>query len=273
MKDVDLTRFSEIANRIALINQYKEFLYNAGGFNAHSVGQGSQYATNGNIVQQQSASQNQGEPFMETHRRVVEAAMNRLMNVARLYYKDNPQELKYVLSPSSLIELENGYPFWYSYFNIKLENSGRAARQVEMLKQYIQAFIQNGMKPRDVIEMALAESKNDLIDMLNKMDKRINDDVTKAQQSQMEQLQAQLESQNQQRQQDAELKLQLKQMDNQSAENRALIGRENFALAQDIDKNHRSDLVDAKMAELTFKTQEHFDKIKLEYEKLKNLSR
>ena len=122
------------------------------------------------------------------HRQIVEQAVNRLFNLARIYYKDNPELLKNILSPTSYMELQYGFPFWYSYFNIKVENSGKVARQAEILRQNIQAFIQNGMEPKDVVQLALAESKNDIIDLVNKIDKRQQENAKMAQEAQQQQM-------------------------------------------------------------------------------------
>lgn len=267
-REINMSKMSEIADRIVLLREILNNLYSVAGFNTHRIGQGGQYATNGNIMQQQQSSYNQTEPMFETHRLIVEAALNRLMNVARLYYKENPELLKNVLSPTSMIELEVGYPFWYSYFNVKLETSGKVARQVEILKQYIQAFIQNGMKPRDIIELSLAESKNDLYDILMRIDKENQAQLEQANQMTQQQFQMQAEEAARARQEEAQLKLQMQAMDIESKERRSQEDSMKFAYAQDINQNNMSDLYESKILEIEQRKKEHEDKIALEYAKL-----
>jgi len=270
-KEVNMSKMSEIADRIVLLREILNNLYSVAGFNMHRVGQGGQYATNGNIVQQQQSSYNQTEPMFETHRLIVEAALNRLMNIARMYYKENPHLLKNILSPTSMVELEVGYPFWYSSFNIYLETSGKVARQIESLKQYIQAFIQNGMKPRDIIELALAESRNDLHDILMRVDKETQDQIEQANQLAQQQFQAQIEERAAARQEEAQLKLEMQQRELISKDARAKEDAQKFAYAQDINQNNTSDLYEAKLLEIQQRNKEHEDKMALEHTKLAKL--
>ena len=267
-REINMSKMTEIADRIVLLREILNNLYSVAGFNAHRIGQGGQYATNGNIMQQQQSSYNQTEPMFETHRLIVEAALNRLMNVARMYFKDNPHLLKNVLSPTSMVELEVGFPFWYSYFNVYLETSGRVARQIESLKQYIQAFIQNGMKPKDVIELALAESRNDLHDILMRIDKETQAQIEQANQLSQQQFQAQIEERAAARKEEADLKLQMQKNEIESKNKRAAEDAQKFAYAQDINQNNTSDLVEAKLIETEQRKVEHDDKMELEYAKL-----
>ena len=270
-REINMSKMSEIADRIVLLREILNNLYSVAGFNMHRVGQGGQYATNGNITQQQQSSYNQTESMFETHRLIVEAALNRLMNVARMYYKDNPELLKNILSPTSMVELEVGYPFWYTHFNIYLETSGKVARQIEALKQYIQAFIQNGMKPRDIIELALAESRNDLHDILMRVDKETQEQIQQANEQAQQQVQMELQDRAAARQEEAQLKLQMQQSDITAKAQRAKEDAQKFAYAQDINQNNTSDLYEAKLLELQQRNKEHEEKMDLEYRKLEKL--
>jgi len=272
MREVNMSKMADIAERINLLREIMNNLYSVAGFNQHRTGQGGQYANAMNIQTQQQSSYNQTEPMFETHRAIVERACERLMNLARIYYKDKPDELKNILSPSSLQELEFGYPFWYSYFNIKLENSGKVARQVEMLKQYMQAFIQNGMEPKDVIYLALAESKNDLLDILSKIEQRQKEAAEQAQQQQMEQMQQMQQMQQQQMQQDMEFKIMMQEKELQSKKERSEIDAQKFRLASDVDANGRADLLEGKILELAQRAKEHEDKMEIEREKVNKIS-
>jgi hypothetical protein len=272
MREVNMSKMADIAERINLLREIMTNLYSVAGFNQHRTGQGGQYANAMNIQTQQQSSYNQTEPMFETHRSIVERACERLMNLARIYYKDKTDELKNILSPSSLQELEFGYPFWYSYFNIKLENSGKVARQVEMLKQYMQAFIQNGMEPKDVIHLALAESKNDLLDILSKIDQRQKEAAEQAQQQQMQQMEQMQQMQQQQLQQETEIKLMMQEKELQSKKERSEIDAQKFRLASDVDSNGRADLLEGKILELTQRAKEHEDKMEIARNKLDKMS-
>lgn len=267
MREVNMSKMSEIAERVNLIKEMTNNLYQVAGFNPNRTGQGGQYANAINIQTQQQSSYNQTEPMFETHRIIVEKACDRLLNLARVYYKDNQEELKNILSPTSYAELEFGYPFWYSFFNVRLENSGKVVRQVEMLKQYIQAFIQNGMEPIDVVNLAMAETKNDLLDILAKVDVRRKEAAAQAQEAQMQQLQQASAMQSEQVQAEMEFKMALKKMELDAADLRSQRDSEKFRIAADVDSDGKSDLLEAKMLEIAQREKEHEDKMELARQK------
>jgi hypothetical protein len=263
LREMNLDKMTDISNRLFLIKEMIANLYAVAGFSHHRAGQGGQYANAVNIQTQQQSSYNQTEPMFETHRVIVEKACNRLMNLARVYYKENPDELRNILSPTSFTELEFGYPFWYAYFNVRLENSGKVARQVAELKQYMQAFIQNGWQPIDIIALASAESRNDLIDIAQKIDKRQKEEMAAAQQAQQAQMQEQMAAMQQAKAEENQVKFELEKMKQDSALQRVNIDVDKFRLANDVDANGKADLLEAKMLELEQRAKEHEDKMEL----------
>jgi len=267
MREVNMSKMSEIAERVNLLREILGNLYAVAGFNQFRAGQGGQYANTENIQTQQQSSYNQTEGMFETHRKIVEKACTRLMNIARIYYKDHPEELRNILSPSSYMELESGYPFWYSYFNVRLDNSGKVARQVEYLKQYTQAFIQNGMEPKDVIGLALAESKSDLMDILNKIDVRQKEAIKQAQEAQMQQFQMQTQLAAESKAQDQAHEKELEVIKGQFADQRSERDYRKFQLAADVDEDGTADLLESKQAELAQRDKEHEDKMELARQK------
>ena len=263
LKEVNMSKMSEIAERVQLIEFLRSSLFSVAGFSQSRAGQGGQYANAVNIQQNVQASYNQTENMFETHRVIVEMACNRLMNLARVYYKENKDLLRNILSPTSYMELEFGYPFWYAYFNVRLENSGKVARQVQELKQYMQAFIQNGWEPIDIISLAAAESRNDLIDIVQKIDKRQKEAMNAAREEQMAQLQQQMQLQEAQAQRMHQEKLELEELKGKFAQQRVETDIEKFRLANDVDRDGKADLLRSKELELQQRAKEHEDKMEL----------
>lgn len=264
LKSVDMSKMSDIAQRMQLVNDLIQRLYRAMGFNEARTGTQGQYATQTNIQTQQQSSYNQTEPLFEAHREVFEKAVNRLLNISRQYYKNNPEKLKGVLSEASYAELEFGYPFWYSEFNIKVENSGAVLRQVEFLRQQLQAFIQNAMKPQDVIDLALAETKTDIIHLMKKLQR----DQEKAEKAAIQRSQEQFQAELQARQAEkAEERAIMYRMHQESLENKKELADINASMierANDIDRNSESDLIQAKKMQLEFDREELYAKLQSE---------
>lgn len=267
LREVNMSKMSEIAERVNLLQSILGNLYRVAGFNEHRVGQGGQYANALNIQQQTAAAFNQTEPMFETHRKIVEAALTRLMNISRIYYKEHPEELRNILSPSAYLELEYGYPFWYSYFNVRLENSGKVARQVAELKQYTQAFIQNGMEPKDVIHLAMAESKNDILDLLSKIEKKQKEAQTQALQSQQEQIMTQMQMEQQKIQEERQFLMAIEQMKLQQKDQASQREMQKFQLANDVDRDGKADLLESKILEIDQRAKEHEDKMAIQQQK------
>lgn len=267
LREVNMSKMAEIAERINLLNFILSNLYKVAGFNEYRIGQGGQYANRTNIEAQVNSSYNQTEEMFNTHAKIVELAVNRLFNLARIYYKENPEMLKNILSPTSYMELQYGFPFWYSYFNIKIENSGKVARQAEILRQNIQAFIQNGMEPKDVIQLALAESKNDIIDLVNKIDKRQQEAMTSAQQQQQEQMLTAAQIEDQRKAEERQFLMQLEKMKLDFADLRSQRDSEKFMIANDVDKDGTADLLESKRLEIEQREKEHEDKMALARQK------
>lgn len=267
MREVNMSKMAEIAERVNLLNFILANLYKVAGFNEYRIGQGGQYANRTNIEAQVSSSYNQTEEMFDMHRQIVEHAVNRLFNLARIYYKDNPELLKNILSPTSYMELQYGFPFWYSYFNIKVENSGKVARQAEILRQNIQAFIQNGMEPKDVVQLALAESKNDIIDLVNKIDKRQQENAKMAQEAQQQQMLTAAQIEDQRKAEEREFLMNMQRMKEEFADIRSQRDSEKFRIANDVDRDGKADLLESKMLEMEQRDKEHEDKMDLAKQK------
>lgn len=267
LREINMSKMSEIAERVSLLQNILSNLFRVAGFNEYRVGQGGQYANSVNIQQQTAAAYNQTEDMFNMHRNVTEKAITRLMNIARIYYKDHPEELRNILSPSAYMELEYGYPFWYAYFNIRIENSGKVARQIAELKQYTQAFIQNQMDPKNVIHLALAETKNDIIDLLSKIDKEQKEQLQASQQAQQEQIMTQVQLEQQKRQEEQQFLMALEKMKLDQKDRASEREMHKFQIANDVDKDGKSDLLESKMLEIDQRAKEHEDKMELARQK------
>ena len=124
------------------------------------------------------------------------------------------------------------------------------------------------MKPKDIIELALAESRNDLHDILMRIDKETQAQIEQANQMSQQQFQAQIEERSAARQEEAQLKLEMQRNEIASKDRRAAEDAQKFAYAQDINQNNTSDLVEAKLIETEQRKVEHKDEMALEYAKL-----
>jgi hypothetical protein len=268
IKSVDASKMPEIAARIQLLENIRQNLYRAMFSNEATLGQIGQYATNGNIGSQQVASSVQIEPFFDMHRQIVEKAVAALVNKARLFYKEHPDLIRNILSPSSYAELEAGLAFWYTEIGVSFDNSGRTLRQIELIKANVQALIQNSFGPEASIELLMANSTSDIMNIIKKGTKRVQEQQTQAQEFQaaMEQQKAQLEVQL--RQQEYQYQLQKQREALQISLDRADIQSRSFQLANDVNNNQINDSFEKAEKDRLVQLKIHNDKMELEREKL-----
>jgi hypothetical protein len=268
IKSVNMSKMSDIVGRIQMINDMIERLYKAMGFNSVRIGQVGQYAGQSNISSQQQSSYNQTEPMFDSHREVFEKSVNRLINISRPYFKENMEKLKNVLSATSYEELRVGYPFWYSEFNVKIENSGKMARQIEFLRNQLQAFIQNGMSPGDIVDLSLAETRTDLINIMKRVDKKQQMQLQQSQQIAQQQFEQQQQLEAQKHQQDLDIRYKMHLDVLNSQQEREIIRAQTIANANDINKDGIHDLKESKELQLKFEREKLAEEVKLKNREL-----
>lgn len=264
IKELNLSKVQDIAARYAKCESLKSEIYAA----MFSSGQAGQYATNGNIQSQQGQVFLQNEPLAEAHRKIVEKSLNGLVNLARLFYKENIEKIKHILSPSSLMELEAGNAFFYGTYGIRLENTGREAREVEAMKARMQDLLQNEAGVDVVFELGQAASKGDLKAIARRWSKNLD-----------KSRQASQEAQAAENQRKEELMLRIKDMDNafemeklkfnaDVSIHRSEIQADSFRRANDVNQDNINDNTKNKEMQIQADLVQHEDKIALEYAKI-----
>lgn len=268
IKSIDASKMPEIAARVQFLESIRQNLYRAMFANEATLGQIGQYATNGNIGSQQAASSVQIEPFFDMHRQIIEKAVSALINKARLFYKENPEKIRNILSPSSYAELEAGLAFWYTELGVSFDNSGRTLRQIEIIKANVQSLIQNSFGPEASIELLLANSTSDIMNVVRKGTKRFQEQQQQAQEFQaaMEQQKAQLNMQL--KQQDYAFQMQKQAESLQAGLQRAEIQSRSFQLANDVNEDNENDLLVKAREDRAAAQKIHEDKMKIELLKL-----
>lgn len=243
-KAIDMSRIDDISNKLAYLNTLRQFLVQAMLFNDARVGAIGEYATNNNTRANQSASYNQTEDFFDTHRKIVERALNGLINIAKTVYKDKPHRKELIFDDITLAELESSGDFWYEALGIKISLSSDDIRDVGRIKDLALTLAQNTMSPKSIVELSLAKTPTDVMDIMRKETKA-------AQMMQEQQMQAQQQMMEQQRQaaiEEREAKFQqeltLAQIDNASKEKRSALEASQFERQSDVNNNKIADSVE-----------------------------
>jgi hypothetical protein len=250
-------------------------------FNDAREGAISQYANATNVQQNSLAVHNKTAFFMEQHRMVVEKALGGFLNRARHYYRENIEEASIFLDDTDLADLQNAPLSWYEWLGVQLKNSEAELQKLEVLKQQMLAFIQNGSTPEAVMELIFADTITEVTDIVRRETKRQEQQRQQEFQQQMEMQQQQIQAQQADKQAEMQLEWQKHISELESQEKRTLWDREKFAMQNDVDENKINDMLQKTLLELQakmqmndkdldFKREEMELKEKLEMEKLKN---
>lgn len=270
MKHVDLSKMSDIASKINLLEFYRSQVAMSMFFNDNREGNISEYATSENVRQSSAAVHNKTALFVEQHRMIVEKALTGLVNCARHYYRDNPEEASIFLDDVSITNLLNTPASSYEWLGIEIKNGQDEIKKLDLVKSNILGFIQNGVSPESIMELMLADTIEEVRDIVYRESKQREMLMQQQQELQQQMTQQEIQAKLQEQQMKIQARMQEKQMDIESKERRTLWDREKFALQNDIDRDGVNDLlqrvfleIDAEMKKKEMDNKIERDKMKL----------
>lgn len=220
-----------------------------------------------------SASNSMTEKYFALHNSFKRDCMQRLLEVAKFVWKQNPHKVQYV-GDDMMAEVVDGYDeFAESEYDIHIDDGPNTQELMQALNQLAHAGMQTGqIKFRDLIEIYKKDS-------ISSLARYLEESQDKMAQEQQEQAQAQQQHEKELAQQQAEIQQQALQLEyeklNREDTNRQL-DRENkiqietlkamgFAQDQDINENDIPDVLEqSKVAILQQK--QAFDEIQKERE-------
>jgi len=268
LRDFNLKSASDLAQKLAVAEMHKQTLFTSMLFNSERLGIISQYAPGTNATASQTASYNQTTYLVQQYMTVINKAMMGLLNVSASYYKDHPEKAAMILDDLSLADLLTSGDNGYTYHGIQIADNFEEDDLVKLMKSYALAFIQNSENHLATMDVIMAKTESEIRDIVA----REGEEMARRREENMKMTQQQIQA-------EQETKLKLKEMETQkefklnddklaNAIERALITRENFALAQDINKDGQSDLLTAQIIKIKAEREMHKDKMELEEKKL-----
>lgn len=268
IKDIDLSRTSDIAAKLNLIGVLEQKLIQSMSFNPSRLGAISQYSNAQNTQINRAASFNQTEYFFSMHRQVVERALDQLVNRAKFEYRNNPEKLDLIFDDVARADIELTQNFWNTEVGVSTSLKQKDIDAVETMKQNILTLAQNGMGLEAIMELSMAETTSDMMAIFKR--ERMRSDAMR--QQEMEQMQ-QMEGQKQQVEvQTEEMKQQFKAQENaldrEASIARAQIGATQWQLQADVDGNKIADHVETAQMELAAKIAIEEQKLELAKKKL-----
>lgn len=197
-KSLDLSNMQDIAGKI----QYLEWLINRAAqsmsFNAARLGQTQQYSTATNNQQNLARSLSQTASIYEMHDKIVTQVLDALIHAARVAYKDDPQYFANILDDGELAELElDPELLWSSELGVFVTSSGDELDNLQMIKQNLMHFVQNGLGLPDSLRILWSKSGSEIFnlasDIEDKQMKQAQQQMQSMQEAQMQQAELQKE--------------------------------------------------------------------------------
>ena len=123
------------------------------------------------------------------------------------------------------------------------------------------------MNPKSVIHLAMAESKNDILDIFSQIEKEQKEQMQAAQQAQQEQVMTQMQMDQQRRQEEQQFLMAMEKMKLDQKDQASQREMHKFQIANDVNQDGKADLVESKLLEIDQRAAEHEDKMELARQK------
>jgi len=258
MRQIELGRLSDIGARINRLEFIRANLMRDMFFSEARAGSVGQYATQANIQTNNIASYNQTESLFNTHKRILDKALTGYLKCIRFYAKKNPSLYENVLDDIGMSYLAT-MPAWEPYIDVSVGGTGIEVQELERLRQLaMQLSSQGGMSsPKTIVKMALANTKSEILDMLDIEEaQRLAREEAQAQRQQ-ETAMAQIEAQERMASEARERDYTKHRETLASQERRQEIDASKFKQQQDVNENQVADAIERALIELGVKERMH----------------
>lgn len=269
LRGIDLSRTSDIAGKVQMLEVIRNNLIQAMFFNQGRVGAIGQYATTQNIQQNAVASYNQTEGFFETHRQIVEKALNMFMNRAKYLYKNKDWKLEEILDDVSRVDLLLGSDFWYEELNVKVSTSTEDVRKVEQYRSNMLTFAQNGMSFEGILGLTMADTTSEIADVMRRESKKAEQAQAEAAANAQKLQEQKIQAESAEKKEERNFKMLIEQLKAQTSRERAVIQAAQWREANDVDANRTPDSVQRELVKQEYETRRHDDKMEVEMAKIK----
>jgi hypothetical protein len=204
------------------------------------------------------------------HDKIVTQLLDALLHASRVAYKDSPQYFANILDDGELAELElDPELLWSSELGVFVTSSGDEIDNLQMIKQNLMHFIQNGLGLPDSLRILWSKSGSEIFNLASDIEERqmkqAQQQMQAAQEAQMQQAELQKEMETLK----AELKSIMQDKELAAKIEMATINAQTLRNANDINNNNENDYLERQLItdEINaekFKIEQEFAKLKLE---------
>lgn len=183
---IDMETGNHIQHQIQLLEFIKLEMSEIVGVSRQREGQISNNETLGGVERSVNQSSHITEYWFHTHEKVKLRVMNAFLETAKIALKGNNKKVQYILDDQSiqLLNVEDKDNALDADFGVMATNSSKSIELEQALKQYAQAFLQNGGSLSTIMDIYFSSSLSDMRRKLEIAEKKINDQNAKSQEDQ-----------------------------------------------------------------------------------------
>lgn len=160
----------------------------------------------GNVNQAITQSYHITEPWFWIHNQVKQEVLTMLLDTTKVAWKDNKTCLNYILDDATRAFLTLSDQFFYSDFDIFVEDSTKNRQDIDMLKQLLQPAMQNGASLLDIAEIITMDNITMIKNRLEEIEQKRIEQMQQQQQQEQEAQQRLVEEQNRVKEEELMLK-------------------------------------------------------------------
>ena len=269
LKKLDLSKVSDIAQKLQLLQHYRSNIITNMHTNAVSVQGASPYATNEGIQTARAAGTAQTENIFDLHTRTFEAALNGLMERVKYLYSTGELNVDELLNESGITDLQLSEGFSWDALKIAFKLSRQEEESLERMRSETLTLLQNANDPETVWDILRSQTTDEVNNVFRRNTKKLEEQQKQQQEMIAQQQQAEREFELRKIKIKLDAEKEIEQLKAQTSITRTQIDSTKFEKAADVDGNNVSDKLELEQLKLIQKDREHQDKMALERDKLK----
>ena len=160
----------------------------------------------GNATQAITQSYHITEPWFWVHNQVKREVLQMLLDTTKVAWKDNQTCLNFIMDDATRAFITLSDDFFYSDFDIFVEDSTKNRQDIDALRQLMQPAMQNGASLLDIAEIITLDNVNMIKDKLEEIEEKRMQQMQEQQQAEQEAQQRLIEEQNRVKEEELMLK-------------------------------------------------------------------
>lgn len=239
----DLTVANSINQYIMLMDKVEAMLSEISGITPQRQGAISSSELVGNVERSVLQSSNITEPWVWQHNQAKRQVLIMLLDISKHVWKDNKTNLHYIFDDVTRAFLELSDDFFYSDYDIFVDDSTKNQQQLEMIRNLMQPAMQNGASLLDIAEIITLDNITVIKNKLEEIEQKRMQQQQQMQQQQDAAQQQLVEMQNQAKQEELaikqqEMELEKYKIDQDNSTKIAVAQMQMYSGVEDLDQDN-----------------------------------